>query len=88
MVKRGIIFVVVENDLLSGVTSDERAAVVSVDGGARVDDGISDWREYVGMFSESSLGSLVVPFSRGWSNSQVKKDGYQGRCQLQHRSQF
>ena len=42
-VEDGIIFFVVMNDLLNGVTSDERAAVVGINGGTRVDDVASDW---------------------------------------------
>ena len=66
-------FVVVGNDLLNGVTTVKRAAVVSVDGGATVNHAVGDRREYVEMLSDASLGCLVVPFSLGWPNRQVKK---------------
>lgn len=68
----GIVFSVVKNDLLSGVTSDERAAVVSVDSVTRADGDTNDWRKYVGMLSDSFLSSLVVPLTLGWPNSKVK----------------
>ena len=58
-------FFVVKNDLFNGVTSDERAAIVSVDGGTRIDDGTSGWRKYVEMLSDSFLGSLVVSLTLG-----------------------
>ena len=43
-VENGIVFFIVENDLFYGVTCDVRDAVVSIDCGAGVGDGSSDWR--------------------------------------------
>ena len=71
--KRHHPFSVIKNDLLSGVASDERAAIVSVYGGAWIDDGTNDWRTYVEMLSTSFVGSLVMPLALGWPDNQVKK---------------
>ena len=72
-VEDGIVFFIIENDLLKGVACDVRAAVVNIDGGAWINDGSCGWRHYVAVSGYSNLGSLAVPLSLSWPDGQVKE---------------
>ena len=64
-------FFIIGNDLLNGVACDVRAAVVNINGGAWINGGSCDWRHYVEVFGDSSMGSLAMPLSLSWQCGHV-----------------